>query len=199
MNQNKLTFQSEKLVVDYISFKFQSLDNSTMMQIANYLLKIGFNSYQESGKLAKPIRETILVNLNQKFEVLFLIEGPYWQGTTLHFSGTNAFVFYTFVQKNLIDWTIFSSAVLSRFDLYYSRNYKREDKISVRDFFENSHKKLQKTNRNLSYQKNSKGLILKIGNRKSNHYSRIYQTKNALRFEYEMKGKFLRYYHSLLV
>jgi hypothetical protein len=57
MKTNKLTFQSENLVVDWISFKFQDLDNRTMMEIANYLFKLGFNSYQESGKLAKPMKE----------------------------------------------------------------------------------------------------------------------------------------------
>jgi hypothetical protein len=51
-----LSFESENLVVDWISFKFQYLDNPTMMQITNYLFKLGFNSYQESVKLAKPIK-----------------------------------------------------------------------------------------------------------------------------------------------
>jgi hypothetical protein len=133
MTQNKLSFESENLVVDYITFKFQDLEDSTKTKIANYLFKIGFNSYQESGKLAKPIKEPIQVNFNNKFEVLFVKDGPYWQGTTLQFSGSNAFVFYAFVQKNLIGWTIFSSGVLSRFDLYYSRTNKRDDKISTRE------------------------------------------------------------------
>jgi len=62
MKQNKFTFESENLVVDWISFKFQYLDNPTMMQIANYFIKIGFNSYQKSGKLATPIKESILVS-----------------------------------------------------------------------------------------------------------------------------------------
>ena len=50
MNTNKITFQSENLVVDYMTFKFQHLEDSTKTKIANYLFKIGFNSYQESGK-----------------------------------------------------------------------------------------------------------------------------------------------------
>ena len=169
MNPDKLTFESEKLVVDWISFKFQYLDNNTMMQIANYLFKLGFNSYQESDKLAQPIKESILVSPKNKFEALFVIEGPYWQGTTLQFSESNAFVFYTFVQKKLIHWTIFSSAILSRFDLYYSRNNKREDKISTREFLENSQRELNQRGRNLTLEKNSKGFILGIGSRRSNN------------------------------
>ena len=55
------------------------------------------------------------------------------------------------------------------------------------------------TNKNISLENNSKGWILKIGNRKSNHYFQIYETKNSLRFEHEMKGKVLQQYHLLLV
>lgn len=57
MTINKLNFESENLLVDWISFKFQYLYNHTMIHIANYLLKIEFNSYQESKKLAKSIKE----------------------------------------------------------------------------------------------------------------------------------------------
>ena len=45
MEQNKLSFKSENLVVDYISLKFQHLDNFTQKKITNYLFKLGFNSY----------------------------------------------------------------------------------------------------------------------------------------------------------
>ena len=92
MKKNKLTFESEKLVVDWISFKFQNLESTEQIKIANYLFRLGFNSYQESGRLAQPIKEPIQVNLNNKFEVIFVNEGPYWKGTTLQFSGSNAFV-----------------------------------------------------------------------------------------------------------
>jgi hypothetical protein len=103
------------------------------------------------------------------------------------------------VQKNLIDWTIFSSGVLNRFDLYYSRNNKIKDKISVKDFLENCQRELKQTNKNVSFEKNTKGFIGKIGNRRSNNYSRLYEGKNSLKFEHEMKGKFLQKYHLLLV
>ena len=55
MKQNKLTFQSQNLVVDYITFKFQDLDNLHQTRIAKYLFQLGFNSSKESGKLAEPI------------------------------------------------------------------------------------------------------------------------------------------------
>jgi hypothetical protein len=77
MNQNKLTFESENLVVDYISFKFQYLEDFTKTKIADYLFKIGFNSYQESGKLTKPIKEPILVNSKNQFQVCFVRDNSY--------------------------------------------------------------------------------------------------------------------------
>ena len=199
MNQNKFTFESENLVVDFISLKFQYLDSPTMMQIANYLFKLGFNSYQESGKLAKPISEPIQVNSKNKFKVVFRREGPFWDGTLLEFAGLSGNLFYTLIKKELIHWTIFSSAVLSRFDLYYSRIQKSDDKISVTDFLESSHRKLKQTNKNVSFEKNHKGLIFTIGSRASDHFSRIYEGKNFLKFEHEMKGKFLQKYYSLVV
>lgn len=199
MQENKLTFESENLVVDYITFKFQDLDNLHQTRIANYLFKLGFNSYQKSGKLVEPIKEPIFVHSKNQFQVCFVRDNSYWRGTLLHFSGINATRFYFFLKEQIIDWTIFSSAVLSRFDLYYSRNNKTNDKILVTDFLENCHRKLKQTNKNFSFDKNSKGLILKIGSRRSNHYSRVYQVKNSLKFEYEMKGKFLQKYHLLLV
>ena len=55
MKQNKLSFESENLVVDYISFKFQE-SHCDQNKIAKYLFKLGFNSYQEFGKLAKLVK-----------------------------------------------------------------------------------------------------------------------------------------------
>ena len=199
MKQNNLTFQSQNLIVDYITFKFQDLDNLNQTRIAKYLFQLGFNSSQESGKLTKPIKEPILVNSKNKFQVSFVADNSYWGGTLLHFSGTSATRFYLFSKEQIIDWTIFSSTVLSRFDLYYYRENKKQDKISSTNFLDNCYKKLKQTNKNVSLEKNRKGFILKIGNRKSNQYSRIYQTKQGLKFEHEMKGKFLQHYHLLLV
>jgi len=57
------------------------------------------------------IKESIFVSSKNKFEVLFIKEGPYWKGTTLQFSGVNSLGFYHLVQKKLIDWTVFSSGI----------------------------------------------------------------------------------------
>ena len=57
MNQNKLSFESENLIVDYITFKFQE-SHCDQNKIAKYLFNLGFNSYQQSGKLSKPVKES---------------------------------------------------------------------------------------------------------------------------------------------
>ena len=199
MDLKNCTFQSENLVVDYITFKFQHLEYFTKTKLAKYLFKIGFNSYQQSGKLKEPIKEPILVESKNKYEILFVTDNSYWQGTSLQFSGSNAAWFYSLVQKKLINWDFFSDATLGRFDLVYSRNNNGTNKTSVYDFFESCQQKLRQSKQNVGFEKNNSGLILKIGNRRSNQYSRIYEKTNALRFEHEMKGKFLQEYHSLLV
>jgi hypothetical protein len=153
MNQNNLTFDSENLVVDWISFKFQHLEDSTKKKIANYLFKFGFNSYQESGKLAKPVKESILVSPENKLEALFVTEGPYWKGTILQFSGFNARNFYNLIKQELVSWELFSSATLSRFDIYYSRKNKSQDKISGKDFLANCQIKFKQINKNFNLEK----------------------------------------------
>ena len=55
--------------MDYITFKFQDLDNLHQTKIANYLFKLGFNSYKESGKLAKPIKEP---SFEFNFKIIFI-------------------------------------------------------------------------------------------------------------------------------
>ena len=96
---NKLTFKDANLTVDWIGFKFQSLDNFAQTKLAEYLFKISFNSYQESGKLAKPVKESIFVSSKNKFQVCFVGNNPYWAGTLLHFSGLNATQFYFFFER----------------------------------------------------------------------------------------------------
>ena len=66
MKQNKFTFQSENLTVDWIGLKFQS----------------------------------IFVSSDNKFQVLFVNEGPDWKGTSVHFYGTNAAFFTVLLAGN---------------------------------------------------------------------------------------------------
>ena len=80
---------------------------------------------------------------------------------------------------------------LSRFDLVYERSNKPTDKIDTKEFLNSSYRQFQEShpNRKLVSERNRKGLI---------HY-RIYRRNNYLRFEAEMKGKFIKTYHILLI
>lgn len=62
MIPNKLPFDSENLIVDYLSFKFQNLQQSEKNKLATYFLKLRFNSYSKFLKFANPIKNPILNN-----------------------------------------------------------------------------------------------------------------------------------------
>ena len=132
----------------------------------------------------------MFVNFKNQFEVQFIGDNFYWAVTLLHFSGLNATQFCFFAKEQRIDETIFSSKVICQFDIYYSRNHKQRDKISDKEFLQNCQKNLKQTNKNTSLAKNRKGWILKIGNRESNQYFRIYETKISLKFDYERKSSY---------
>ena len=199
MTHHKLDFQSQKLVVDYITFKFNNLDSQAQMRLGTYLLDLGFNIYQESGQLVKPMEKPMLVKNKNNYKVTFVVDTPYWNGTLLHFSGQNAGRFYFYAKQNIIDWKIFDEGVLSRFDLYFERKLRVADQILVKDFLTSCQHDVKQKNKNIKLEKNQKGWILKIGNRRTNNFLRIYEQKKSLKFEHEMKGKFIQSYHLLLV
>ena len=89
MNQNTFNFNNQKLVVDYITFKFQE-SHWDSNKIAKYLFNLEFNPYQQSGKLSKSVQERMLVNSKNQFAILFITQHSYWKGTFLQFSGLNA-------------------------------------------------------------------------------------------------------------
>ena len=91
-----------------------------------------------------------------------------------------------------MDWNIFqlSNLSLSRFDLCYFREIKSNHKKGqLKRFITNIIAKIDNKYKrnNLNYDRSTKGYILRIGNRKSSNFYRIYQTKNGLRFELEIK------------
>ena len=90
---NKLTFESENLVVDYISFNIPGSDNTE--SIAKYLFeKFNFNSTFAKGQNGTT-HDWFYLNGNQN-QVSFrqLEYNPsfknLWGGTIIHFSGINA-------------------------------------------------------------------------------------------------------------
>lgn len=162
-------------------------------------MKLGFNCYKESGKLRKPIKTPIFIGLKNIHETCFVVDNPYWQGTVVTFSRLSAKFFCMLLQEKKLRGEAFSDSILGRFDIYYRREDRKTDKTLPEDFLEACHKKVRKTNQNVSFEKNQKGLILKLGNRKGNNYCRIYKEKTSLKFEYEMKGRSLQKSYNLFV
>lgn len=189
----KLKFEEEGLIVDWISFKIESFDNLSEKRLVDYLFQIGFNSYLRSRKSKSSSKKILRSDRMNYFEVVFLKDIPYWEGTILEFSGINAREFYKYLKEHTVDWKLFQNPSLSRFDLYYSLEMPlTEEKIKF--FFQICQKNSQL---NIGYQKNKRGQILKIGRRTSDRFSRIYSRSNQLRFEHEMKGRFIEEYSDM--
>ena len=123
MSKSKLSFESENLVVDYISFNITGCTDPG--PIASYLSdSFGFNSVVKETFQGKS--EDLIFEIRNRYKVSFLKStynpesNSYWTGLIVRFSGENGGYFYSLVQKKLIDWRIFdlSCTNLGRFDLY---------------------------------------------------------------------------------
>ena len=72
MNQNKLSFKSEKLVVDYICLNIQDvIDTKT---IARFLFSIGFNSSIYINDIFQEKDSLQTFSNKNKYKVSFLIQ-----------------------------------------------------------------------------------------------------------------------------
>lgn len=193
MNQNKLNFELKELAVDWIGFNISVLvDKKQVEKIANYLFQnFGFNSTFALGSDGK--QETLFSNSKNKYQVYFRVyrySDTYWDGLKIDFSGNNAVQGYELIQEQKLDWNIFqlSNLSLSRFYLCYFRERKLTDKKGqLERVFSHIIAKLAKRYKKLNYDRSTKGYILRIGNRKSSNFYRIYQIKDGLKFELEIK------------
>lgn len=206
MSVDKLNFKSENLTVDWIGFNIQGLvDIKQVKQIAEYLLlNFGFNSTFAIGPNGK--QETLFFNSKNKYKVYFRVykySDIYWDGLKIDFSGNNAAQVYKFIQEQKLDWNIFQlpNLSLSRFDLCYFREIKSNyRKGQLKSFISNTIAKIDNKHKrnNFNYDRSTKGYILRIGNRKSSNFYRIYQTKKGLRFELEIKKNRVKQVTNLL-
>ena len=200
MNQNKLTFESENLVVDWIGFNIQGLiDRKQLKQIANYLFRaFGFNSTIIKRINGKWKSESLNYDRQNQFQVSFRQHEydpeakSFWVGTKINFSGNNAAQFYKLIQSQKLDWNSFQPyrLSLSRFDLCYFRETKPNQQKGDLELFMNKccQKTFARSKKNIAeYTRNHQGFILRIGARKSPNHYRVYQATNGLRFELEMK------------
>ena len=187
MKQKRLTFESENLVVDYISFNIQGLtDIKDITKIAFYLSKsFGFNS-QIKENYEDHFEDLISENKNRgkvsfiRFSSTF---NPYWTGTTISFPGQNAAYLYTLIKKEKIDWNLFDlkNIKLGRFDLHFLRKLKTTDPTDlVKTFLNESYEYAKSKGRKVELEDNKMGHILRINDRKSSNYYRVYSKNNFL-------------------
>lgn len=99
MDSNKITFESQSLNIDCISFKFQQLE--------------------------KFIKEPILLDYYHRLAVCFVKNNSSRGWNFLNFSGFNVSKFYFLCQERKIDWNILAFGVLSSLDFYYRRAKQR--------------------------------------------------------------------------
>jgi hypothetical protein len=195
MTLNKLSFESQNLVVDYISFNIQGSVDLT--PIAKYFFKkFGFNSTITIGRDGK--EKSLFYDKRNQYRVSFRQHEydpeskSFWVGTKINFSGNSAAQFYKVIQSQKLDWNIFQpySLSLSRFDLCYFRQKKSSDRKGDLELFMSNccQKTFARSKKNIAeYTRNDQGLILRIGARKSSNYYRVYEVRDGLRFELEMK------------
>ena len=204
MNGNKLTFESESLIVDYITFNIKGLtDPKKIAKIAFYLFEsFGFNS-QIKENYENHFEDLISENKNQgkvsfiRFNSKF---NPYWAGTTISFPGQNAAYLYTLIKKKKLNWNLFDSKniKLGRFDLHFLRKLKTTDQTDlVKTFLNESYEYAKSKGRKVELEDNKMGHILRINDRKSSNYYRIYSKNNFLEFELEMKKDGLKSIQSI--
>jgi hypothetical protein len=202
-----LNFKSENLVVDWISFNVKGFIDSKL--IARYFFqRFNFNSTISTNQDRK--KNYLFYDKKNQYQVSFIQHqyNPesknFWIGTQIYFSGKNATYFYSFIQKHQFDWNVFDKQKISlgRFDLCYFREIKINDQTEQLEIFlSNCMSKLVKKSKknNINYDRGTKGYILRIGNRKSSNFYRIYQTENGLRFELEIKKKQIQQFSELLL
>ncbi len=205
----KLTFESENLVVDYISFNIQGLVNRKQVErIAKYFFQIlGFNSTFAKGSNGK--EEDLFFDFQNQHQVSFryyLYASEYityWSGTKVDFSGKNATQFYQIIKQQKFDWNLFDlkNIKLGRFDYYYFRpisDAHTDDKL--KHFMQSSCDKIL-TNykrRKAIFGREETGYVTRIGSRTSSNYYRIYQTKQGVKFELELKNPLIQSFQSFL-
>ena len=198
-------FETELLSVDFISFNIKRMTSHQISRLASYFQSLGFNSYQkqlDSNQSRQDINDNN--SFYNQFEVYFILKIPYQKEIIqLQFPGVSGKQFYKLIKQRAVQWEKFPNPVFSRLDLVYQRISQFYDPISTIDFINSCYIQFQELHpsKNLLSERNQKGLILKIGNRRSSRHYRIYtnQKNNLLRFEAEMKGDLIKDFQDLLI
>jgi hypothetical protein len=204
-NPNELSFKSENLVLDWIAFNITSLKNEESVEyLAKYFQRFGFNStiIKTNFKTFK----TFPVLPENQFLVKFICSfepNSHWTGTIVSFSGNNAIIFYDLLKQGCLNLSIFDlpNTTIGRLDVNYlrvPRNFEQEEPLEK--FMEDTCQKIGKQSKKnqANWDRNKKGLILRIGSRSSALFYRIYEINNNVKFELEIKKVAVKQFQELL-
>jgi hypothetical protein len=185
-------FQSQNLVVDWISFNIQGLTDPQI--IASGLSKhftphilINGEPYVSYHGLKKKYKVSIRQSTGFK---------GYWVGTQIIFSGKDADHCYNLIKMQEFDWNIFlmdhPTLSLGRIDLCFCRTNGPNDTMkSFDEFLVDSRSQVQNhtTTRYIRLQDFPDGKLLKVNRRNNSLHYRVYQKDQGVRFELEFKHR----------
>ena len=107
--------------------------------------------------------------------------------------------FYKLAKNKQIQWDLFNSGVLSRFDLNYLRPLESDQVHSVTQFLRTSQEEIGRKRINAKLESSLNNQILKIASRRNPRCARIYTTDNSLKFEIELRNNLIKNYNCVLV
>ena len=197
MNQNKFSFQSQKLKVDFLTFSF-SMKYFNNQKFAKYFFEShGFNCFVSEGNTRKyvqtlfydpEIKDTLIIRLN------------YWKQIVVEFPGTSGQKLYQLAKLKSINWEFFYLASLTRIDLCF--DYKKTpffDPLIFDKFLLKSREQILRSiqirTKNIKLIDNSRGPLLGINKRSNPRHFRVYERTNHIRFELELKSSALSKVH----
>lgn len=119
-SMTNISFNSEDLVVDWISFNLAGLTDITLL--THRLLP-----YFNVSVVTENQSQINFYNCRDSYNVLLRqYRKTYWVGTQIIFSGKNGAYFYKLIKTHKFDWSILNfdghSLSLSRVDLCFSRS-----------------------------------------------------------------------------
>jgi len=187
-----LSFDSENLIVDWISFNLKGTSNPQL--IAQRLSK-HFNPYvivdNKTSISFHGLKKNYKVYIRHSTGSMF-----YWTGTQIIFSGKNARHFYTLIKNQKFDWSSLKfdqqNLSLGRIDLCYSRPNSLNHTNKLFDtFLVDCRSKIQNhtTTRHIKFTDFPNGKLLKVNRRNNSIHYRVYQKNENVRFEIEYKNR----------
>ena len=105
--------------------------------------------------------------------------------------------FLSALKRKKIDWNLFDSALINRFDLNCLRSIQPNQERQVADFFKQSEKTIHSKEINIHINSTTKDLSLKIASKRSNRSAKIYDVgrkRKFLKFEMEIRRKLIADY-----